>query len=74
MAEPTSTRPGAPARRRFPDLLCLVVGLLSLAVAGPALFGSSLTTLGFDARWLIAGAAVLLGLLMLVGSLRRSGT
>jgi hypothetical protein len=71
--ETTGTTTGRPTRtpaRRFPDLLCLVVGLLSLGVAGSALTGNSLWFTGFDARWLLAGAAVLLGVLLLAGSLR----
>lgn len=62
----------APARRRLPDPLALVVGLVSLGVAGFAVTGQAAALNGFDARWLLAGAAVLLGVLLLIGSLRRN--
>ena len=58
-------------RRRLPDPLALVVGVLSLGVAGFAFVGQTPAFAGFDPRWLLAGAAVLLGILLLVGSLRR---
>ncbi|GAY10122.1 hypothetical protein [Pseudonocardia sp. N23] len=64
-------KPTPATTRRFPDLFALVVGLLSLGVAGAALTGHDPLQTGFDFRWVLAGAAVLLGLLMLVGSLRR---
>ncbi len=62
----------APARRRRPDPAALLVGLFSLAVAGAAFLGRipDLAVVA-DPRWLLAGAAVLLGVLLLVGSLRR---
>ena len=76
MAEPTGTGIGEagtrPARRRMPDPLALIVGILSLGVASFAFVGEVPAFSGFDARWLLAGAAVLLGVLLLVGSLRRS--
>lgn len=57
-------------RRRMPDPFALVVGLVSLGVAATAFVGRTPALNGFDARWLLAGAAVLLGVLLLVGSLR----
>ena len=64
----------APARRRGPDPLALVVGLATLAMAVFAFVGE-LPDLGFvDPRWLLAGGAAAVGLLLLVGNLRgRSG-
>ncbi|GEL16217.1 hypothetical protein PA7_00540 [Pseudonocardia asaccharolytica DSM 44247 = NBRC 16224] len=59
-----------PTRRRMPDLLTLLVGLFSLGVAGTAFAGLVPGVSGFDPRWLLAGAAVGLGVLLLVGSLR----
>jgi len=64
----------SPATRRFPDLFTLLVGLISLGVAGAVLTGHDPLRAGFDLRWLLAGAAVLFGLLMLIGSLRRNGS
>ncbi len=60
---------GTPARRT-PDLLMLLAGLLSLGVATAAFVGQVPDLSGVDARWLLAAGAVVVGLLMLVGSLR----
>ena len=61
-------------RRRGPDPVALVVGLATLAMAVFAFVGE-LPDLGFvDPRWLLAGGAATVGLLLLVGTLRgRSG-
>ncbi|MHA6792786.1 hypothetical protein ACVGVM_04580 [Pseudonocardia bannensis] len=59
-----------PARRRMPDPVTLLIGLFSLGVAGSALLGRMPDASAFDPRWLFAGAAVLLGVLLLFGSLR----
>lgn len=58
-------------RRRAPDLVTLVVGLLALGMAGAAFVGRLPVLPGFDPRWLLAGGAALLGILLLAGSLRR---
>ena len=64
MHEPTS------ARRRGPDPVALLVGLATLAMAVFAFVGQ-LPDLGFvDPRWLLAGGAVVVGLALLVDSLR----
>ena len=66
----------AVARRRGPDLLMLVVGALSLAMSVAAFVGYERgvpSLVGFDARWLLAAGATLIGLLLLVGSLRGRG-
>ena len=60
----------APARRRGPDPLALVVGLATLAMAVFAFIGELPDLSGFDPRWLLAGGAALVGLVLLVGSLR----
>lgn len=65
MAEPTPV-----VRRRGPDLLALVVGLLTLAMAVAAFVGQVPDLSGFDPRLLFAGGAALVGLVLLVGSLR----
>ncbi len=50
-----------------PDLLTLVTGLLALALAVAAFVGD---VPAIDPRWLLAGGAAVLGLVLLVGSLR----
>ena len=63
-----------PARRRGPDPLALTVGLATLVMAVFAFVGELPDLSGFDARWLLAGGAVAVGLVLLVGNLRnRSG-
>ncbi len=58
------------ARRRGPDPLALLVGLATLAMAVFAFTGELPDLSGFDPRWLLAGSAALVGLVLLVGSLR----
>jgi len=57
-------------RRRGPDPLALVVGLATLTMAVVAFTGRLPDLSGFDPRWLLAGGAALVGLMLLVGSLR----
>jgi hypothetical protein len=57
-------------RRRGPDPLALVVGLLTLGMAASAFVGELPSLAGLDARWLLAAGAAAIGLLLLVGSLR----
>ena len=57
-------------RRRGPDPLALVVGVLTLGMAVAA-FTGQLPVLNFDPRWLLAAAAAVVGALLLLGSLRR---
>ncbi len=57
-------------RRRGPDPLALFVGLATLAMAVFAFVGELPDLSGFDPRWLLAGGAALVGLVLLVGSLR----
>jgi hypothetical protein len=70
----TAVRQGcAPARRRGVDVFTLLVGLLALAMAVSGFVGQVVfTAAGFDPRWLLAGAAALLGVLLLTNGLRRS--
>jgi hypothetical protein len=63
---PTEVAP----RRRGPDPVALVVGLLTLAMAVAAFVGR-LPVVDFDPRWLLAGAAAVVGALLLLGTLRR---
>ena len=70
----TTDHPAPPARRRGPDPLALIVGLATLVMAVFAFVGELPDLSGFDPRWLLAGGAVAVGLVLLVGSLRnRSG-
>ncbi|WP_232663820.1 hypothetical protein [Pseudonocardia sp. TRM90224] len=71
MAEYDGTKQdAAPARRRMPDPLALIAGVLALAMATSAFVGQAPDLSGFDARWLLAAGAALVGLMLLVGSLR----
>lgn len=58
------------ARRRGPDPLALLVGLATLAMAVFAFAGELPDLSGIDPRWLLAGGAALVGLVLLVSSLR----
>lgn len=60
-----------PARRRAPDVLTLVTGLVCLAVALMTITGWS-PDIRFDPRWILAGGAVALGTALLVSSIRSS--
>jgi len=62
---------GTAVRRHAPDLVTLLVGLLTLGMATSAFVGELPTLPGFDPRWLLAAGAALLGMLLLVDSLRR---
>jgi hypothetical protein len=55
---------------RGPDPVALLVGLLTLGMALAALVGELPDLSGFDPRWLLAGGAAVVGLMLLVGSLR----
>lgn len=67
--DPTTDRPTT-RPWRGPDPIALLVGLLTLGMALAALVGKLPDLSGFDPRWLLAGAAAFVGLLLLVGSLR----
>lgn len=56
-----------PVARRRPELLTLVTGLLALLVATAAFVGEVPPV---DLRWVLAGGAAALGLVLLVGSMR----
>lgn len=69
--EPAAGEHGEPAdRRRRPDGVLLVLGLLTLAMAVAAFVGTVPDLSGLDARWLLAAGAALVGALLLVSSLR----
>lgn len=60
---------GAPAQRRGPDLLTLAAGLGALAVAAGVPLGGITWLAGLDARWVLAAVAMLVGLLLVIGSI-----
>ncbi len=62
--------PNALTPRRGPDLLTLVAGLASLGIAVTALLGGVAWLPDVDGRWVLATLALLVGLLLVVGSLR----
>lgn len=62
MTDPTTTRP-----RQRPDGLMLVTGLLALVVSVFAFVGD---VPAVDLRWVLAGGAALVGLALLVSSVR----
>jgi hypothetical protein len=57
-------------RRRFPDPVNLVVGVLTLLAAGYAISDGHWGLGSVDPRWVIAGGALLIGLLLLGASVR----
>jgi hypothetical protein len=57
-------------RRRFPDPLNLIVGLFTIGVASYALSDGGWGLPAMDPRWVVAGGALLVGLLLLGASLR----
>ncbi len=57
-------------RHRFPDPVNLIVGVLTLLVAGYALSDGRWDLGSADPRWVIAGGALLVGLMLLGASMR----
>jgi hypothetical protein len=71
--EPASQRTGktsAPTPRRGPDLLTLVTGLGALGIATTTLLGGIPWLPDLDGRWVLAALALIVGLLLVIGSLR----
>jgi len=58
------------APRRGPDALSLLAGLGALGVAGPALLSGVTWLPDVDGRWVLAALALLVGLLLVISSLR----
>lgn len=71
MADHDETAGGAVRRRRGPDPVALLIGLLTLGMATAAFTGQLPDLAGFNPLWLLAGGAAVLGLLLLIGSLGR---
>lgn len=69
-AAPDPGTPGSQERRRAPDVLTLVVGLMSLAVATMVAVGWVPQLRLFDLRWVLSGGAVVVGVLLLAASAR----
>ncbi len=63
--------PGAVTPRRGPDLLTLAAGLGALGVSVTALLGGIAWLPGVDARWVLAAVALIVGLLLVIGSIRK---
>lgn len=61
---------GVPARGRGPDLLTLAAGLAALGISLSALLGGIGWLPGVDARWVLAAVAILVGLVLVIGSIR----
>lgn len=60
----------APTSGRSPDLLTLVAGFAALGIAATALLGGIPWMPDIDGRWVIAGLALIIGLVLVIGSLR----
>jgi hypothetical protein len=58
------------SRRRWPDVFTLLVGLATLFVSAYVLTDGNLWVPSTDPRWLITGAALFVGVLLLASSLR----
>ena len=56
--------------RSGPDLLTLAVGLGALGVAGIALLGDVAWLPKVDGRWVLAAVALIVGLSLVIGSIR----
>jgi uncharacterized membrane protein HdeD (DUF308 family) len=57
-------------RRRFPDPLALIVGIVTLVVSAYVLSDGAFNLPAIDTRWLIGGGALFVGLMLLGASLR----
>jgi hypothetical protein len=67
---PTNGSTGKVSRRGF-DPFTLIIGLGALFVSAVAFSGDTSWVSAIDPRWLLAGGAVFVGVLLLVGTLRR---
>jgi hypothetical protein len=56
--------------RRRPDLITLLVGVATLVVSAYVLTDGALWVPSIDPRWLLAGGALVVGLFLLVASVR----
>jgi hypothetical protein len=67
---PARTEPGAVRRRGGPDPIALIAGLATLGVAAYLVSDGSEWLPPIDPRWIIAGGALLIGVLLMALSLR----
>lgn len=68
--DPRQDADRAPVPRRSPDLLALAAGLAALGVSASALLGWTGWLPGIDGRWVLAAIAILVGLILVLGSIR----
>jgi hypothetical protein len=68
--EDTTTTTQRRPRRGFPDPVAMIMGLITLVLSAYALSDGAID-LPADPRWLIAGIALFVGLMLLGASLRR---
>jgi hypothetical protein len=57
-------------KRRGPDLLTLIAGIATLLVSAYVLTDGQVGIPSVDPRWLLAGGALLVGLVLLIASAR----
>ncbi|TCO65443.1 hypothetical protein EV192_1011235 [Actinocrispum wychmicini] len=60
-----------PDRKRRPDVLTMLAGIATLLMSAYVLTDGRTWLPHFDPRWLLAGGAVLVGLLLFGSSVRR---
>ncbi|MDT7724396.1 MAG: hypothetical protein QOI21_972 [Actinomycetota bacterium] len=65
---PATTQPA----KRGIDVMTLIAGIVTLAASGYILGDGASWMPDFNLRWVMAGAAVLIGVLMLAASLRNN--
>ncbi|GAA3538682.1 hypothetical protein GCM10022222_22840 [Amycolatopsis ultiminotia] len=63
--------PKAPARRRGVDPFTLIIGIATLLVSAYVLSDGASWLPSFDFRWIVAGGAVFIGVLMVAASFGR---
>ncbi|GAA3807490.1 MULTISPECIES: hypothetical protein [Amycolatopsis] len=62
--------PAPPERRRGVDVVTLILGIATLLVSAYVLSDGASWLPSFDLKWVLAGGAVLVGVLMLGASMR----
>lgn len=56
--------------RRMPDVLTLIAGVATLLISTYVLTDGAIGIPAIDLRWILAGGALLVGLVLLIASLR----
>ncbi|RSM71218.1 hypothetical protein DL991_36675 [Amycolatopsis sp. WAC 01375] len=67
----TQTQSSQPAKRGV-DVFTLIIGIATLLVSGYVLSDGASWLPQFDFRWVMAGGAIFVGVLLLAASLRKS--